>query len=72
MVQWIKNGSIIDNDSVELNNNMYVSTMTLSSISASDAGTYNCTVVVGSDSEYIVNSSEVKVVEIITIHVTSG
>ena len=70
MIQWIKDGSIIDDDSVEPINDMYVFNMILSSISASDAGTYNCTAVVGSNSEYIVNSTEVKVVEI--IHVTSG
>ena len=68
MIQWTKNGSIINDDSVEPTNNIYVSNMTLSSISASDAGTYNCTAVVGSNGdEYIVNSSEVNVAENITV-----
>ena len=66
MIQWTKNGSIINDDSVEPTNNMYVSNI-LSSISASDAGTYNCTAVVGSNDEYIVNSNEVNVAENITV-----
>ena len=69
MVQWMKDGNIIDNDSVEPNNDMYTSNMTLSNINASNAGIYNCSAVVGSNGtgEYIVNSSEVNVVETITI-----
>ena len=67
MIQWTKNGSIINDDSVEPTNNIYTSNMTLSNISASDAGTYNCTAVVGSNGEYVVNSSEVNVAENITV-----
>ena len=57
MIQWTKNGSIINDDSVEPTNNIYVSNMTLSSISASDAGTYNCTAVIGSNDSYVMSSN---------------
>ena len=67
MVQWMKDGSIFYNDIVELSNDIYTSSLIQSHINASDAGIYNCTAVVDSNSEYIVNSSEVNVVEIITV-----
>ena len=63
MVQWMKDG----NECVEPNNDTYTSSMTLTNINASNAGIYNCRAVVGSNGEYIVNSSEVNVVENITI-----
>ena len=53
MVQWIKDGNVIDD------NDAYTSFLILSSTNANTTGIYNCTAVVGSNSEYIVDSDEV-------------
>ena len=69
MVQWIKDGRVIDNDTMERNNDIYASMLTLSNIIASNAGIYNCIAVVSSNGGYIVNrtSSEANVTEVITV-----
>ena len=69
MVQWMKDGRVIDDDSVEPNDNVYASDMTLSNINASNAGIYDCTAIVGSKdgSTYIMNSNEISAVGNISI-----
>ena len=59
MVQWMKDGNVIDNDTTEPNNDIYASNTTLSNIDASDAGIYSCKAVVGNSyyNEYIVSSN---------------
>ena len=65
-IQWIKDGNVIDND-VDPNDGIYTSILSQSNINTSNRGMYRCTVVIGSNGEYIVNSSEVNVAENITV-----
>ena len=67
MIQWMKDGSIIDNDIVDPNDGIYISILPRSNINASNRGIYTCTAVIGSNGEYIVNSSEVNVAEDIIV-----
>ena len=69
MVQWIKDGDIINDGTVEPNDDIYASILILSNADPSNTGMYNCKAVVGSNtgSVYIMNSNEVNAVESITI-----
>ena len=67
MVQWIKDGNSIANDTVEPDNGIYTSTMTLSNIDASNAGIYNCQAAIGSNRNNIIDSNQVNIDEEVSV-----
>ena len=71
MIQWIKDGRVIDNEPIA--SDIYTSNITLSNVNASNAGVYDCKAVIGNNyhDEYIHVVSSSIVVTSIDISVIS-